>query len=136
MRSPVLGAATAMPFLAGCSAPADGPAADLARHGRYVGVGIYPVGQMWSQVVVANAPKDAATSRLGDDEQIIVVVDSATGELRQCGNLSGYCVGMSPWRGKLPPSQIAPIPLTKHADQLAQKVAAAAEPDEATPDGR
>jgi hypothetical protein len=136
MRGLILGAATAMPFLAGCSAPADGPAADLARHGRYVGVGIYPAGQMWSQVVVANAPKDAAASRSSDDEQVIVVVDSATGELRQCGNLSGYCVGMNPWRGKLAPSQIAPVPLTRHADHLTQKVTAAAEQDEAAPESR
>jgi len=69
-------------FLSGCSERADDAAADLARHGRYVGVGIYPAGQMWAQVVVANATKGASASRLNDDEQIIVIVDSATGELR------------------------------------------------------
>jgi len=115
----------AVSLLSACAKPAGDGSAGSPRHGRYVGVGIYPAGQMWSQVVVSNAPKDATASRTSDDEQIIVVVDSATGELRQCGNLSGYCVGMNPWAKPLAPSQVAPAPLVKHADQLGQDAAAA-----------
>ena len=52
-------------------------------HGRYAGAGVYPAGRMWAQMSGATAPKDAASARIGDDEQVIVVVDSRTGELRQ-----------------------------------------------------
>ncbi len=45
----------------------------------------------------AALPKVAGKAGLADDEQVIVVVDSDTGEIRQCGALSGYCVGMRPW---------------------------------------
>jgi hypothetical protein len=105
----------------GCNRPADGGSASLAHHGRYVGVGIYPVGQMWSQMVVANASKDTAAAKPNDDEQVVVVVDSNTGELRQCGNLTGYCVGMNPWAKSLMASQVTPVPLAKHAEQLADE---------------
>jgi hypothetical protein len=94
-------------------------------HGRYQGVGLYPAGEIWSQMVVAEPPKDTAASRTNDDEQVIVVIDSTTGELRQCGNVSGHCIGMNPWSKALGSSQMAPIPLGKHADQLAQEAAAA-----------
>jgi hypothetical protein len=76
--------------------------------------------------MVINASKDPGTSKLGDDEQVIVVVDSNTGELRECGNLTGYCVGMQPWAKALATSQNAPIAVVKHADQLARDAEAAA----------
>ena len=112
--------------LLGCKMPSSGTDAGAVSHGRYLGVGIYPAGQMWSQIVNAGAPKDPAAARANDDEQVIVVVDSNTGELRQCGNLTGRCVGMNPWARPLAPAQLAPVPLAKHADQLAQEAAAAA----------
>jgi hypothetical protein len=71
---------------------------------------------MWSQMTGAPAPKDVSTAKLGDDEQIIVVLDSQTGELRQCGNVSGFCVGMNPWAK--PVGASAPLAVAKHADQL------------------
>ena len=94
---------------------ADDAAAGLARHSRYVGVGLHPAGSKWSQVAAVDALR----------AEIIVVVESATGEVRQCGKLSGYCVSMNPWTRKPSVSQIAPIPLIRHADQLAGKAAAA-----------
>jgi hypothetical protein len=113
--------------LSGCIKPADEAAVSAAaHHSRYIGVGIYPAGQMWSRMVVANAPKDAAPAKPNDDEQIIVIEDSNTGELRECGNLTGYCVGMNPWAKALAASQLAPIPLTKHADELARETESAA----------
>ena len=87
-------------------------------HGRYVGVGHYTPGPIWTQIAPANLPKDPAGSRLGDDDQIIVVMDSNTGEVRQCGNLSGVCVTMNPWSRPIAASETAPVLLTKHADQL------------------
>lgn len=109
--------------LSGCIKARDG--ARSGAHGRFIGVGVYQAGQMWSQMVVANASKNPAAAKLNDDEQVIVVVDSNTGELRQCGNLTGYCVGMNPWANPLGPSQLAPISVSKHADQLATEAAAA-----------
>jgi hypothetical protein len=41
-----------------------------------------------------------------------------TGEIRQCGNLSGYSVGMNPWNHALSGKQTAPLGLDKHAAEL------------------
>lgn len=101
--------------MAGCNRPIGGGDASES-HGRYAGAGIYPAGRMWAQMKSADTPKDTATAKLGDDEQVIVVVDSQTGEVRQCGNVSGHCVGMNPWARTLGGS--APVALAKHADQL------------------
>ena len=104
--------------LTGCQKASDGASALGAPQGkgRYVGVGLFPAGRMWEQVVVADPAKDPAAARPADDEEIIVVLDSSTGELRQCGNLSGACIGMNPWAK--PASQMAPAALVKHAQQL------------------
>ncbi len=127
MKVPVIfGVIAAALSLCGCNRPGNGESAGVAHHGRYVGVGIYPAGQMWSQMVVNNAPKDPASAKPNDDEQVIVVVDSNTGELRQCGELTGYCVGMNPWAKPLIASQVAPIPLAKHAEQLSHEAEVAA----------
>ena len=88
------------------------------RHGRYTGIGIYPVDKMWSEITVADKPKDKAAATTEDDRNVIVVVDSDTGEIRQCGNLSGYCVGMNPWNHALGGKQAAPLGLDKHAAEL------------------
>ncbi len=110
--------------LCGCDKSAEGTLGGSNRHDRYLGVGVYPAGQMWSRMVVANAPKDAASAKTNDDEQVIVVIDSKTGELRECGNLTGYCVGMNPWTNPLTTTQHAPIRLTKHTDDPQQDAAA------------
>jgi hypothetical protein len=130
----VVVAAIATLSVFGCNKPA--AFSGSSGHGRYAGVGLYPAGQMWSQIAAANTPKDASAARPNDDEQVIVVLDTVTGELRQCGNLTGYCVGMNPWAKPLVASQIAPIPLAKHADQIAQEAEAAAKANEARPPTR
>ncbi len=44
----------------------------------------------------------------------IVVIDSHTGEVRQCGDYSGFCVTMNPWTGQ--GSRVeAPVKLKNHA---------------------
>lgn len=103
MKACSIGLATlATMGLASCAKNAEVPAGDglFGGHGRHLGVAIYAPGRMWAEIVrtpaatsTAAAP-NAATPR--DDEQIIVVVDSKTGELRQCGNLSGVCIAMNP----------------------------------------
>src|SRR5687768_5621721 len=89
--------------------------------GRYVGVGHYSPGEMWTQVVRQAASQDPAASNAGDDDEIIVVLDSKTGEVRQCGNLSGHCIGFNPWAKPLAAGERAPIPLLKHREQLRQE---------------
>jgi hypothetical protein len=78
---------------------------------------------MWRQVVRSGASPDAALATVQDDDQVIVVIDSATGELRQCGDLSGFCIALNPWRNV---GVRAPAALLKHAEQLDREQAAQA----------
>lgn len=87
---------------AGCTrgAPAESQAA--RDTGRYISMGSYPAGEKWAALArqgVALATSDKA--EVSDDEQVIVFIDSRSGEIRQCGNLSGYCVTLSPWNQQL-----------------------------------
>jgi hypothetical protein len=84
-----------------------------ARHGRYQGIGTYPAGRLWSQMTDTDRNADPAAATLADDEQIVVVVDAVTGEVRQCGNLSGHCIAMNPWTGAE-----RPVRLGRHAADL------------------
>jgi hypothetical protein len=70
------------------------------------------------------APKSAVASRLKDDQQVIVVVDTRTGELRQCGNMSGVCVGMNPWSKPLAQAQSTPLSVLKHEDDIEREAEA------------
>jgi hypothetical protein len=65
-------------------------------------------------MVAAQQLADDARAHPIDDQIVIVVADSQTGELRACGDLTGYCIGMNPWAKPLAASQIAPIVLTEH----------------------
>jgi hypothetical protein len=98
--------------LAGCGGPvSDGPGPQ--QGGRYAGIGLYGAGDMWQRLVAASRPQDAAAASLRDDEMVIVVVDSRTGEVRQCGNLSGHCIGSNPWAAPLGREQTLPVNLTE-----------------------
>lgn len=122
-------AAAGLLALAGCQKPA--PEGGAASQDRYLGVGVYAPGAMWTQIARSGAPPGAAAATLKDDEQVIVVVDSKTGEVRQCGNLSGFCIGMNPWAGAAP---AAPVAVLKHADRLTQtQVSPAEEPAQGSP---
>jgi hypothetical protein len=121
MKAWIVCAALAAIGLGGCQKPADTVAGLFGGghgKGRYFGVGLYPAGRMWSQVVGAATSKDPAAAAPKDDEEIIVVLDSASGELRQCGSLSGACIAMNPWSSPLAASRQSPVPLGKHAEQL------------------
>ena len=117
----------ALASLAGCDKAEDATGPGGPHQGRYLGVGLYSPGQMWAQMVRHDAPKDPAAAVLADDDEVIVVVDSRTGEIRQCGNLSGYCVGMNPWSKPLAAGQSGPVPLSKHAAQLDEEARAASQ---------
>lgn len=128
MRQLVLIAA-ALAGLGGCQKAAESPAGPLfgsGGRGRYLGVGVYSPGRMWAQLVRSETPPpDPARATLRDDELVIVVVDSATGELRQCGNLSGYCITMNPWTGAgAQTAPKAPAQLAAHLKDLEAQDAA------------
>ena len=108
---------------------------DATSRGRYAGAGVYSAGTMWQRLVRAEQPKEADAARLKDDEQVIIVVDTQTGELRQCGNLTGYCISMNPWTAPVGPGQKAPVPVSPHALGLDIQIAPAETPtaEPATP---
>lgn len=110
--------------LAGCQR-ADVASEDARHPGRFAGVGLYPAGRMWQQLRQETG-NTASAATLSDDEQVIVVVDSHSGEIRQCGNLSGYCVAMNPWAAGAVGH--TPGTLTKHANQLDREAATATQP--------
>ncbi len=123
-----------LPTLASCDqSPAASGGPGHEGRGRYSGIGIYEAGRLWSQVKVDRAAESAGKAGLADDEHVIVVVDSHTGEVRQCGDLSGICVAMNPWaRGRSAPP--LPVELTKNAADLdAEAQADTASPREAKP---
>jgi len=139
MKPLVLLAAALSLALVGCQKKKEAPAAPaseavsrLFQHpGRYQSAGLYMPSRLWTQLADAEsgpakpgAPKpaiDPASATLNDDGQIIVVVDSATGEVRQCGNLSGRCVRLNPWA-----RTNVPIALTKHEADFEREEAAEA----------
>ncbi len=94
-------------------------------HGRYSGIGIYDPGPSWRSMVAGQPAKDTSTAQLFDDSAVIVVVDSITGEVRGCGNMTGYCVGMNPWKAQLAAGQIAPVPLIAHTKTYGTEAAPA-----------
>ena len=84
------------------------------HHGRFVGLGIYSPNDQWTKIADSAQTGDGPKARPIDDQAIYVVIDSATGELRACGDLTGYCIGMNPWKKPLTAAQIVPIELTEH----------------------
>lgn len=122
MHRTLLGLTLAAFALAGCTKAEEAAAEAVGRvgaKGRFVGVGTYSPGRLWNQLSrpALASPADPAAATLKDDDHVIVVIDTATGELRQCGNLSGHCLTSNPW-AKTTSSQPAPAAVLKHLDQL------------------
>lgn len=105
-------------LLSGCDQQGEVAGPGPKSQGRYTGIGTYDAGRLWEQMAGIDAPKDAAAAKLEDDEHVIVVIDSHTGEVRQCGDYSGVCVAMNPWAGQGSRSA-TPVKLKKHAADLA-----------------
>ncbi|WP_293905579.1 hypothetical protein [Phenylobacterium sp.] len=140
MKILVLIALAAAMALAGCQKPVQNPLTRPSfsgQRGRFVGVGIYTPGRMWRQMAPSSAKDTAAVSVsppgavLEDDEQVIVVIDSASGELRQCGNLSGRCISMNPWSRPIAAALLVPVPLLRHAQDLDEEAAAKSRAEDA-----
>ena len=115
--------------LTGCDRHGDIDAPGHHASARYEGIGIYPADELWSRLAANDVNKDQTRALRADDGQIIVVVDSRTGEIRQCGNFSGYCVMMNPWSGQLGGERSAPLSLSKHAEDLARENASSNAPE-------
>lgn len=86
----------------------------LGIGGHYAGVGVYSPGDPWRRLT-GDQPAAQGAARTSDDQAVFVVVDSNTGEIRSCGDLSGYCIGMNPWAkplaaGHTIPAALAPPP--------------------------
>jgi len=121
-------------LLAGCSRMEAANDGDSPKNpGRFAGIGVFEAGRLWEQLATAKPSADPQAARIDDDEHIIVVVDTHTGEVRQCGDLSGYCVAMNPWSG-LPGG--APAKLVKHGSDLDAEARRAAEEEAARKAGK
>jgi len=93
---------------------------ELSAHapsGRYAGVGLYQADRTWTKMSGADKPVDKNRATIADDQVVIVVVDSRTGEVRQCGNMSGYCTGLNPWSQPLGSGHVTPVYVTEHAPE-------------------
>jgi hypothetical protein len=125
MRFVAIGSAlVAALVLGGCARKSEAWFGD-SHHGRYVGIGLYSPGKIWTKLAGYQAGKAPAAANLRDDDVVIVVTDSDTGEIRACGNLSGFCIGQNPWKSSLPAAQQAPLPLTTHQEDSDSETAAA-----------
>lgn len=110
-----LGAFAFAACLTGCdkAVPASGE-----HHGRYVGIGVFEAADLWSRMKPVDSAKDASRATLADDQHVIVIEDSVTGEVRECGDLSGFCVAMNPWTKAIAGERQAPVALSKHSSDL------------------
>ena len=120
--------------LSGCNGtPAynDTEASEHHHGGRYLGIGVYPVSDLWQHLAPPDRSPDPHAATLQDDTQLIVVVDSNSGEIRQCGNMSGHCIGMNPWAAALGQGRAAPVALDAHQADLDRQAQEAADRDSA-----
>lgn len=140
MRAILLGVMTAALILGGCkkAAVADNEISEEdapARHGRFAGIGVYAADQGWAHLADVAAPASKARATIRDDSMVIVTVDGATGEIRQCGNYSGHCVALDAWHGRLGPKQQVPVSLDARPDASGNEVAIAHDIDLNATDG-
>lgn len=111
-------------LLAGCSSqPVSGTAE--APRGRYTGVGLYSADSGWRRIQADESDAAKGASKRADDTMVIVVVDTHTGEVRQCGNLSGRCVAMNPWgrapgKGESLPLVLGPEPVSNEVANVTE----------------
>lgn len=101
---------SAMSLLVGCGKEAS----NQARHheGRYQGIGIATPGDQWKALADAPKPATEKAATLADDDYLVFVTDSVTGEVRECGDRSGVCVSVQPWTKD---AVKAPVNLSTHA---------------------
>ncbi|HMI21197.1 MAG TPA: hypothetical protein VK533_16820 [Sphingomonas sp.] len=109
--------AVALLSATGCHKVSDVLDTSERHHGRYAGIGIFDPGKIWTHLQRDPTTNPAAATP-EDDNAVIVVVDSDTGEIRECGNYSGRCVSMNPWTKAIAPQQHMPVTVDAHAAEL------------------
>lgn len=106
----------------------EGSMSQPLRHGRYAGIGVFDAGRLWSKMTVPAKAATPQTATTADDEHVVVVVDTDTGEVRECGDHSGYCTAMNPWTQAIAPQQRMPVSVTIHGADLDEGSSATSEP--------
>ena len=101
--------------LCGCDRAATFAGLSDDAHAHYASIGIYAPGESWPRIAGPQQAKSGAPAIPLDDQAIFVVMNSRTGEIRACGDLTGYCIGMNPWKSALIATQVAPIAMKQHA---------------------
>ena len=119
MRAMRFGLLLGVCVLASCDQGAASPAGTRSP-GRYAGIGTFDAGRLWQEMKGAPTQDDQAAAKLADDEHVIVVLDSHSGEVRECGDHSGFCIAMNPWTSDASKT-VAPVKLTKHAADVASE---------------
>lgn len=114
----LIGIAIALLALTGCHKVGTSWGSDGSHHGRYAGIGLFEPGTIWAHLQ-GDVSKDPGVAKPEDDDVLIVVVDSDTGEVRECGNYSGRCVSMNPWTKAVGPQLRMPVRVDAHAADLA-----------------
>jgi hypothetical protein len=115
MRIATFGVTGIALLVSACGEPIAASPDGSAKQGRFAGIGVFEAGPLWAQMTTSPAPADPAAAKIADDEHVIVVIDSHTGEVRQCGDHSGHCVAMNPWKGA---PETLPVKLAKHASDV------------------
>ena len=105
---------------AGCTAKEE--TATVSAEGRYQGIGVYTAGSGWARIAAPPPQEGSRAATLADDDNVIVVADSQTGEVRQCGDLSGYCITLNPWTQALDATRAAPVALEPMRDEKGRVV--------------
>ena len=114
----------ALALLAGCNAKEE--PTNTTTEGRYQGIGVYTAGNGWARIAVPPPGEGSRAATLADDDHVIVVSDSQTGEVRQCGDLSGYCITLNPWTQPLDATRATPVTLEPLRDEAGRAVERAA----------
>jgi hypothetical protein len=121
-RIAVAGLLAACALLGGCNASQPVAGSQEAPRGRYTGVGLYAADSGWARIEAGEASTDKG-AKPSEDTIVIVVVDTNSGEVRQCGNLSGRCVAMNPWTKNPGKAGTAPLVLREQVSNEAAPVA-------------
>jgi hypothetical protein len=106
--------------LAGCTRKEETTTTTV--QGQYQGIGVYNAGQGWARIAVPPVEEGSRAATLADDDHVIVVTNSQTGEVRQCGDLSGYCITLNPWAQTLDATRAAPVALEPVRDEKGRVV--------------
>lgn len=109
MNRRALSSAALLLLIGGCQG--EGSMSSRSKNGRYQGIGVATPGAGWTTAADAPKPGKSDAATLSDDDYVVFITDTQTGEVRECGDRSGFCIKLQPWAK---PTPQAPISLTEH----------------------